>query len=163
MAAAMNRMPPGAKPWLDIVLALAAGELTASCEGPFRLVSKLLVDEAELAKVVLRHGKPTAVEDDNVKLSYREVAPLIGMPAPNVTWLVAAGLLGTDCGGDRRITRRDVRTFNEGYASTAEVARKLGTHARAVRQLLAERDIEPAAALRNGNRLVWRRAEVFGD
>ncbi|PXW62968.1 TniQ family protein [Methylobacterium sp. B4] len=157
----LNRLPPGDKPWLGIVRALASGELAAWGEGE-RLVERLFVDEARLTGIVLA-GAPTdaAAPDEEARLSYREVAPLIGMPAPNVTWLVAAGLLGSGTGGDRRITRRDVRAFNESYASTAEVARTLGVHPSFVKRLMAEKGIEPAAALHKGNRLVWRRAEVF--
>lgn len=159
----LNRLPPGDKPWLGIVRALASGELAAWGEGE-RLVDRLFVDEARLTAMVLA-GAPTdlGAPDEDARLSYREVAPLIGMPAPNVTWLVAAGLLGSGAGGDRRITRRDVRAFNESYASTAEVARTLGVHPSFVKRRMAEKGIEPAAALREGNRLVWHRAEVFPD
>jgi len=70
-------------------------------------------------------------------------------------------LLGNGATGDRCITKGDVRVFNETYASTAEVARALGVSARALKPFLSERGIEPAASLHNGNRYVWRRAEVF--
>lgn len=157
----LNRLPPGDKPWLGIVRALVSGDLAAWGEGE-RLVDRLFVDEDRLTAIVLA-GAPLgeSTQDEEARLSYREVAPLIGMPAPNVTWLVAAGLLGSGASGDRRITRRDVRNFNETYASTAEVARALGIHPCVVKRRLAKRGIEPAAALHEGNRLVWRRADVF--
>jgi hypothetical protein len=159
----LNRLPPGDKPWLGIVRALASGELAAWGEGE-RLVDRLFVDEARLTAMVLAGASTDlGAPDEDARLSYREVAPLISMPAPNVTWLVAAGLLGSGASGDRRITRRDVRAFNESYASTAEVARTLGVHPSFVKRRMAEKGIEPAAALREGNRLVWRRAEVFPD
>lgn len=158
----LNQLPPGDKPWLRIVQALAAGEL-AAWGGGESAVERLFVDEAQLRALVLSAAEADVVsQDEGTTLAYREVAPLIGMPAPNVTWLVAAGLLGNGAVGDRCITKRDVRLFNEAYASTAEVARALGISTRAVKGRMADKGIEPAAALHNGNRFVWRRAEVFG-
>lgn len=59
-----------------------------------RLVGWLFVDEVRLKAIVLAGsptdgGAPTRKRDPPTAKS-----PLIGMPAPNVTWLVATGLLG---------------------------------------------------------------------
>lgn len=158
----LNRLPPGEKPWLDIIRALLAGDLETSSDGNPH-ITRLFVDEDRLRSLVLSRVSENGDNgDDDVTLAYREVAPLIGMPAPNVSWLVAAGLLGQGATGKRCITKRHVREFNETYASTAEVARALKINARAVRPHLAEKGILPAAALHNGNRFVWRRNEVLG-
>ncbi|NEU14154.1 hypothetical protein G3T14_18755 [Methylobacterium sp. BTF04] len=162
MFSVLNQLPPGDKPWLDIVLALLSGELETSTDGNPH-ITRLFVDESQLRSLVASQGSENdTAGDDDIALAYREVAPLIGMPAPNVTWLVAAGLLGEGATGKRCITKRHVRDFNDTYASTAEVARALKISSRAVKPHLASKGILPAAALHNGNRFVWRRSEALG-
>lgn len=94
-------------------------------------------------------------------ISYREAATLLGVAELTVTWIVAAGFLGTTGDHDRRLTRKAIATFNEQYAHTTEVSKRLGIPIILLRRTMAERGIEPAAALYKGMRLVWRRDQVF--
>ncbi|MEL6060202.1 MULTISPECIES: TniQ family protein [unclassified Methylobacterium] len=48
----LNELPPGDKPWLRIVQALASGELAASGEGECR-ITRLFVDEGQLRAIIV--------------------------------------------------------------------------------------------------------------
>lgn len=157
--AAIRRLPPGDRPWLDILAAIGDGTLpcrTRTAAGPAFL--RLNVDEAALARVA---AVGETGGDGARPVAYREAAILLGVPEPTVSWIVAAGLLATTGDHDRRLTRDAIRRFNADYALTAEVARRLDVPPPRLKQVLAARGIQPAAALHKGMRLVWRRSEVF--
>jgi Mn-dependent DtxR family transcriptional regulator len=99
-----------------------------------------------------------AVETHDVGVSYREAALFLGTSAPTVNWLVAAGLLETSGEHDRRITTDSIDRFNEEFAFTMEIARRLAVHPSSVRRVMEEKGIVPICALRCGMRLVWRRS-----
>jgi hypothetical protein len=163
LGSALRRLPPGEKPWVVLVSALLDGSLPASAGGgEAGVFSRLSVDEHRLRAVVAAARAPARPEDPGETLSYREAAVVIGMSVPNVSWLAAAGLIATTGSRDRRITREDLDCFNSEYASTMEVARRLGIHPSSLRRALAKQGVEPVCALRGGMRLVWRRAEVLG-
>lgn len=156
---AVRRLTPGDRPWLAILAAIDGGTLPCSMRatvGP--AFARLAVDEAALARIASGGG---GEGDRPVPVSYREAALLLGVPEPTVSWIVAAGLLATTGDHDRRLTRDAIRRFNAEYALTAEVARRLGVPAPRLRQVLAARGIQPAAALHKGMRLVWRRGEAL--
>lgn len=156
--AAIRRLPPGDRPWLAILAAIGDGSLPCRPrDGAGPPFARLAVDEATLARVAASGERGGG----DGPVSYREAAILLGVPEPTVSWIVAAGLLATTGDHDRRLTREAIRAFNAEYALTAEVAKKLGVPAPKLQRLLAERDVQPVAALYKGMRLVWRRSEVF--
>ena len=158
--AAIRRLPPGDRPWLIILAAIADGTLPCRSRGATGpAFTRLTVDEAALARVA---AVGEAEGDGAGPVSYREAAILLGVPEPTVSWIVAAGLLATTGDHDRRLTRDAIHRFNAEYALTAEVARSLDIAAPKLRPFLAERGIHPVAALHKGMRLVWRRDQVPG-
>ncbi|MBA9068842.1 hypothetical protein FHR71_002592 [Methylobacterium sp. RAS18] len=158
--AAVRRLPPGDRPWLAILAAIGDGSLPCRpIDGAGPLFLRLAIDESALARVVAA-SEPGG--RDAGPVSYREAAILLGVPEPTVSWIVAAGLLATTGDHDRRLTRGAIQNFNAEYALTAEVARNLGIQPPRLKQVLARRGIQPAAALHKGMRLVWRRDEVLG-
>jgi hypothetical protein len=156
--AALRRLPPGDRPWPAILAAIGDGTLPCrphAAAGPAFL--RLSVDEAALARVA---AVGQAESDGAAPVAYREAAILLGVPEPTVSWIVAAGLLATTGDHDRRLTREAIRRFNAEYALTVEVARSLGVPPPRLKQVLAARGIQPAAALHKGMRLVWRRSDL---
>lgn len=159
--AAIRSLPPGLKPWLRILDAISGGNLSiysSDRRGP--VFTTVLVDTDALGSLV-RAAMPDVQQDPEAAVSYREAAGLLGVSTPTVTWMVAAGLLGTTGDHDRRLTHATIADFNRRYAHTAEVAARLGMPIILVRRTMAARGIEPAAALHKGMRLVWRRDQVF--
>ena len=161
--AALRRLPAGEKPWVAIVRAILSSELPVfGTDGSGGLFSRLLVEEERLRVVIETVGARTGIDDPNEPLAYREAAVYIGMSEPNVSWLVAAGLIDTTGSHDRRITRDALARFNEEFVHTVEIANRLDIHLSCVKRTLAQRGIAPVCALRAGMRLIWRRADVFG-
>jgi hypothetical protein len=162
LGAALRLLPPGEKPWVALVQALLGGRLPAKADaGRNGLFARLLVPMGQLSALVetltAGTGGLTAV------LSYREAAAVIGLSIPNVSWLVAAGLITTTGEHSRRITSASLIRFNDEYVATREIARHLGIQPSQVRKCLSIKGIEPVYALRDGMRLIWRRGDVFGD
>jgi len=156
---AMRRLPPGEKPWTALVQALNKGQMPAYAgEGDEGLFARLNVPIGRLMTLV-KVAEPEAGGAAET-LSYREAATVIGLSVPTVSWLVAAGLIPTSGDHDRRLTTAAVRRFNDEYVPTREVARQLKIHPSRVRRVLASQGIEPACALRDGMRLIWRRSDL---
>ncbi|MCW0190551.1 MAG: TniQ family protein [Rhodococcus sp.] len=161
--AALRRLPAGEKPWVAIVRAVLTRELPVfGTDGSGGLFSRLLVEEARLRVLTEAAGVGVGIDVSDEPLAYREAAVYIGMSEPNVSWLVAAGLIDTTGSHDRRITRDALARFNDEFLHTAEIARRLAIQPSQVKRTLAQRGIEPVCALRAGMRLIWRRADVFG-
>ncbi|TWA60433.1 TniQ protein [Azospirillum baldaniorum] len=161
---ALRRLPPGPKPWLDLVRAVTEGTLpVARPESTKRgLFLRLFVEEAALAAVMEVTDSPAASRDCEATLSYREAALVIGVSTPAVSWLVAAGLIATTDAHRRRITGQALTDFTAHHMLTKEIAKWLDLHPNQVKQTLARYGIEPVCALKENMRLVWRRSDVSG-
>ncbi|CAO3417026.1 hypothetical protein [Azospirillum argentinense] len=161
---ALRRLPPGPKPWLDLVRAVTDGRLpVVRLESTKRgLFLRLFVEETSLAAVMEVAGNPAIACNEKATLSYREAALVIGVSTPTVSWLVAAGLIATTDEHSRRITGHALADFSAHHMLTMEVAKWLELNPSQVKRTLARYGIEPVCALREDMRLVWRRSDVSG-
>ena len=150
-------------PWPDLFEAVLDGRLTLRSTGKVRrggfTANAALVDAAQLEELMQDTSAPDEIVGSS-RMTDQEASIALGTQMNAISKIVAAGLLGSSGETSRRITGSDIAAFKAVYAFTTEVALRMGTRARLVRNILERLGIRPVFEAEGGKYLVWLREDI---